>query len=94
MQATPDSLHITDINTELGNRILTHLVDAGWRVEYEYPESTIDKGIDFDAYTLVREGQKLDFEWDNWDEWQICGSPSAILGICSAFSIQPPSSNR
>ena len=50
MPLAPDALHVSDIKTELGNRILTHLVDSGWCVEYEYPDSAIDKGIDFDAY--------------------------------------------
>ena len=80
---------LRDIKTELGNRILSLLLQRGWVVEYEYPDSTIDKGIDYDAYTLARGGERLEFEWDNWDEWQIRGSQATLQAIGEEFGIPP-----
>lgn len=90
LQPFPDpapTITVGGINTELGNRIIGHLLLRGWVVEYEYPDSTIDKGIDFDAYTLTRDGERIEFEWDNWDEWQIRGTPTLVSAICSEFGI-------
>ena len=79
---------LTDIKTELGNRILSLLLQRGWVVEYEYPDTTIDKGIDYDAYTLARDGERLEFEWDKWDEWQIRGPRSVVQAVCAEFGIE------
>ena len=86
---TQPAMIVADIETELGNRVLTELVRAGWAVEYEYPDSTIDKGIDFDAYTITRNGDFLEFEWTNWDEWQIRGPRSVVQAVCAEFGIEP-----
>lgn len=86
------TITVCDIETGLGNRVLTQLVRAGWVVEYEYPDSAIDKGIDFNAYTIARDGERLEFEWTNWDEWQIRGSRSVIEAICAEFGIDSGSS--
>lgn len=77
----------TDIPTELGNRVLRTLLQSGWVIEYEYPDTAVDKGIDFNAYTLAKNGVRLEFEWDNWDEWQIRGSPALVQAICAEFAI-------
>ncbi len=86
---SPPTMTVADIKTEVGNRVLTQLVRAGWVVEYEYPNSTIDKGIDFDAYTIAKDGEHLEFEWTNWDEWQIRGSRSVVQAVCAEFGIDP-----
>ena len=90
MIPVPDAaptITVSGIETELGNRVIGHLVARGWVVAYEYPDSTIDKGIDFDAYTLVKDEQRVEFEWDNWSEWQICGSSPLIQALCGEFGI-------
>lgn len=82
------TLAVTDIKTDVGNHVLTQLVRAGWTVEYEYPLiAAFDKGIDFDAYTLARDGVRVEFEWTNWDEWQIRGPRKAVQAICREFQI-------
>jgi hypothetical protein len=85
------TITVANIRTELGNRVLTELVRAGWVVEYAYPDSAIDKGIDFDAYTIARDGERLEFEWTNWDEWQIRGPRSRVQTVCGEFGIEADS---
>ena len=67
-----------DVNTNLGKTILKDLKSDGWKVTSEYSNKMFDKSIDFDAYTLKRGGLKIEFEWDNWEEWTITG-PSDVL---------------
>jgi mannose-6-phosphate isomerase-like protein (cupin superfamily) len=81
------TITVSDIKTALGNHALVQLVHAGWVIEYQYPDSTIDKGIDFDAYTLCRDGERIELEWDNWDEWQIRGSRPVVKAICDEFGL-------
>lgn len=81
------TLIVTDIKTEVGNDVLTQLARAGWRVAYEYPLTAFDKGIDFDAYTLARGGERVEFEWTNWDEWTIRGPHAVVVTICDDFGI-------
>lgn len=84
---SPSTICVSDIQTELGNQVLRVLLQSGWQIEYEYPDTAMDKGIDFNAYTLVKGDDRLEFEWDNWDEWQLRGSPSLVRGICAQFAI-------
>ena len=51
---------VADIKTDVGNRVLMELVRAGWVVEYEYPDSAIDKGI-----AEARSGR--DIAWEDLD---------------------------
>lgn len=85
---TESTLVVADIKTNLGNDVLEQLVRAGWVVEHEYPLTAFDKGIDHDAYTLVRNGERLEFEWSNWDEWQISGPRAVVRRICIDFGIR------
>ena len=80
-------LSATGIKTDIGNRILHTLVQSGWRVDYAYPDTMIDKGVDFDRYKISKAAESLEFEWDNWEEWQICGTPDAMLRICVDFGV-------
>ncbi len=62
----------------VGNALLKALVSEGWRVVSEYSDQMIDKGVDFDSYTLKRDGKKIRMEWDNWQEWSITGEEEVI----------------
>jgi hypothetical protein len=87
----PDSapmLTVADIKTDVGNDILTQLVRAGWVVKGEYALTAFDKGIDYDSYTLARDGARLEFEWSNWDEWQIRGPREIVQAICAEFGVE------
>lgn len=70
---------IIDIETNLGNRILEGCLSDGWKKTSEYSHLMFDKGIDYDAYTIEKDHKLLDFEWTNWEEWEISGG-EAIIG--------------
>jgi hypothetical protein len=72
---------IQDLKTELGHEVIQILISAGWTITNEYDPNMIDKAIDFDAYTLSKDSEVLDFEWDNWFEWKITGSVETISMI-------------
>lgn len=78
---------IENIKTELGNQIIKTLLSEGWKVVSEYSPFTIDKGIDFDSYTLKKGDQVIEFEWDNWDEWEITGELLLIEEIKDKFNL-------
>ncbi|MCG8612622.1 MAG: hypothetical protein MI864_19095 [Pseudomonadales bacterium] len=80
-------LQIEDIETDLGGRILDDLKSKGWKVVSKYSPFAFDKGIDFDRYTLSKNGQRVEFEWDNWLEWKITGPEPVIKEIAREFSL-------
>jgi len=78
-----------DIKTETGNEILDVLVKTkGWRIQSQYDAIAFDKGIDFDSYTLEKNGMELYFEWTNWFEWEISGDPVTIQKLSQDFSFE------
>lgn len=87
---TQSTMTVTGIETKLGNRVLMELLQAGWVLEYAYPDSSIDKGIDFDAYKIARDDARLAFEWTNWEEWQISGPRSVLEAICGEYGWSRP----
>ena len=78
---------IEDINSELGNSILSELVQCGWEVTEEYAKDAFDKGIDFDSYTLKKNDATLIFEWDNWTEWIVKGDENTINVIRKKYKL-------
>lgn len=77
------------IKTETGNQILKTLVKAnGWRIQAQYDENAFDKGIDFNSYSLEKEGIELYFEWTNWLEWEISGDPEIIQKLSQDFGFE------
>ena len=71
-------MRIEDIETDFGAQVLKNLISDGWRVISEYDKNAFDKGIDFDSYRIYKNGEHLEFEWDNWTEWKISGSEKEI----------------
>lgn len=63
------------------------MVNSGWKVVSEYGADMIDKGVDHDRYVIEKEGDKLDFEWDNWFEWSITGPESILINIAEKYSL-------
>jgi len=76
------------IDTDLGNDILSKLKLEKWKVASQYNRLAFDKGIDFDCYTLKKNGEELYFEWDNWFEWKITGSEKIITSLAKQFSLK------
>jgi len=72
---------IENVETELGNKLIESLLHNGWKLKSEYDAIMIDKGVDYDFYTLTFNDMTLHFEWDNWFEWKIEGSASSIAII-------------
>jgi hypothetical protein len=75
---TQEAMPFEGIKTDAGNALLKRLVEEGWRVVSEYPDSMFDKGIDFDFYTLKRADRRIRMEWTNWEEWKITG-PADVM---------------
>lgn len=75
------SAKIENIETALGNEILESLKVDGWKVTKQYSPLAFDKGIDFDSYTLKKDGQRINFEWTNWFEWTIRADQAVIAEI-------------
>ena len=76
---------IKDIATSIGNSMIDDLIQNGWQKSDEYNVFAMDKGIDFDSYTLSKESETLYFEWTNWFEWEIVGDISAIESIANKY---------
>ncbi|MBT1443409.1 hypothetical protein KJI95_02580 [Shewanella sp. JM162201] len=75
------------IATDKGNQVLESLKAEGWQVKTQYSPFAFDKGIDYDSYELVRSGDTLKLEWDNWLEWRLSGSESLLKGLKHRFSL-------
>lgn len=67
------------IETSLWNQIIEKLLAGGWEMTYQY--DGIDAGIDYNCYTLEKAGERLTFEWTNWDEGEIQCSPARLKEI-------------
>lgn len=80
-------MKIAYIETELGNRIIEDLLQAGWKKAKEYSVLAFDKGIDYDSYTLKKDQAKLKFEWTNWFEWEVTGSKPAIEALIKTYEL-------
>jgi hypothetical protein len=74
---------ITGIPTEQFNRLIAALRAEGWKKTSEY--SGFDAWIDYGYICLKKDGVKLKFEWDNWDEGSVEGPAAAIQGLGNRF---------
>ena len=83
----PAKRSFKDVNTDLGNHILRDFKSEGWKVTSEYSDQMFDKGIDFDAYSLKRDGVKIEFEWDNWEDWIITGPAEVMSELAQRYSL-------
>lgn len=78
----------TGIDTELFYSIFKYLTKNGWRVSVEYSTKMFDKGIDFDLYQLVKNGETILLAWTNWFEGELKASGTLINNIEQQFSIK------
>jgi len=81
-------MRLINIDTDLGNRIIKELLINGWKKEKEYNKYSFDKGIDFDNYCLIKQNLSLYFEWDNWFEWKVSGSESALKDLSDKYVLE------
>ena len=86
MGTVTGKMTIDGVKTGAGNALLKTLVCEGWKIASEYSPQMIDKGIDFDAYTLEHDSKRIEMEWDNWGEWTITGTEEAITKISNRLS--------
>ncbi len=84
-------MKVESIATELGDKIIKDLRKRGWKKVKEYSWFAFDKGIDFDSYTLRKDGKELYFEWTNWFEWEITGPEAVLETIAKEYQL---SANR
>ena len=77
---------IKDIPTEQFNDILLSLIEEQWIKIYEY--TGFDAWVDYGCIKLRKDGQRLKFEWDNWTEGSIEGSPQVLGKIASDNNLQ------
>jgi len=80
-------MKVTDIKTEVGNKILEDLASQGWKTIREYSPVAFDKGVDFDSYTLRKGKSELNFKWNNWFEWEIVGMKDELEIIVEQYSL-------
>lgn len=58
-----------NIETALWNKAIKTLLANGWTLTFQY--DGFDAGIDYNCYTVERTGEKITFEWTNWEEGEI-----------------------
>lgn len=68
-----------NIETSRWNSALEKLLANGWQMTYQY--DGIDAGIDYNCYTIERAGEKITFEWTNWEEGEILCTPAVLKEI-------------
>ena len=76
----------TSVDTTKWYSIIKSLKENGWKVVTEY--TLFDKGIDFDLYELTKNGEKIQFAWDNWFEGEIKCSEERLNKLESKFKIK------
>ncbi|AFT69011.1 hypothetical protein B5T_00727 [Alloalcanivorax dieselolei B5] len=81
-------MKVIDLDTETGNQLLETLMSEGWKKVKEYPPLAFDKGIDFDSFTLRKDGLELVLEWTNWLEWEIRGDDAALEALADRYGFK------
>ncbi|WOD29148.1 hypothetical protein RYH70_03575 [Alloalcanivorax xenomutans] len=81
-------MKVIDLDTEKGNQLLETLMSEGWKKIKEYPSLAFDKGIDFDSFTLRKDGLELVLEWTNWFEWEIRGEDAALEALADQYGLK------
>ncbi|WP_416391661.1 hypothetical protein NR756_03575 [Alloalcanivorax xenomutans] len=81
-------MKVIDLDTETGNQLLETLISEGWKKVKEYPSLAFDKGIDFDSFTLRKDGLELVLEWTNWAEWEIRGDDAALKALADRYALK------
>lgn len=81
-------MKVIDLDTEKGNQLLETLMSEGWKKIKEYPSLAFDKGIDFDSFTLRKDGLELVLEWTNWVEWEILGDDAALEELADRYALK------
>lgn len=69
-----DNKTATAIPTDIFNKIVSYLLEEGWRITKEYSPEVFDKGIDFDFYELKKDNEVIQMAWENWLEGELLAS--------------------
>lgn len=74
-----------NINTDDWNKIISDLVNDGWKITSKY--DGFDKGIDFDFLILRNGFEMIYFGWDNWLEGEIKCSENLFGYLTERFKM-------
>jgi hypothetical protein len=72
---------IPNIPTAEFKNLIEALEQEGWRRTYEY--QGFDAWIDYGGIRLRRDGIRLKFRWDNWQEGSVEGPASSVAAIAT-----------
>ena len=76
---------VENVETRVWHRIIEDLAASGFVKVYEYGGA--DAGIDYSRYDLMDGGETLVFEWDNWSEGSVEGTPSRLEAIREKYRL-------
>jgi hypothetical protein len=87
---TPVAYRIGNVKTETWHQIMRDLRARGFREVYQY--GGVDAGIDYNRYELANEAgdELVVFEWDNWSEGEIRGTPSRLESLREEYRLREP----
>ena len=80
-------VRIEGVPTPKFNQILKAHLAKGWVKTYEY--EGFDAWIDYGRVDLRSGREILRFEWTNWLEGEISGSPGAVAELTAAYNLPP-----
>jgi hypothetical protein len=80
-----DLVVASDVETDLWHRIIDTLIAEGWVVIEKY--DNFDVGIDYDRVVLGKDGERIEFTWDNWTEGEIKCASGRLKEIESSHKI-------
>ncbi len=76
-----------NIETSVFYSIIEFLKESGWALIVEYDENIFDKGIDFDLYQFIKNGEIILLAWSNWFEGEIKATTKTLNDIAEHFGL-------
>ena len=76
---------VTDIKTDMFNRIVQELRSEGWKKIEEY--DNIDAWIDYGMVRLKKGDVTIKFEWTNWDEGSVDGPDDVVRALKAKYAL-------
>jgi len=76
---------VTDIKTDVFNRIVKELRSEGWKKVEEY--DNVDAWIDYGMVRLKKDDVTLKFEWTNWDEGSVDGPDELVDALKAKYAL-------
>ena len=76
---------VTDIKTDVFNRIVEELRSEGWKKIEEY--DNVDAWIDYGMVRLKKDDVTVKFEWTNWDEGSVDGPDDLVHALKAKYAL-------